>query len=130
MAQLLARSLIGKAVRDQRGAWLGRVRDIAFAAGEIRYCRTDRGTYEIFARAGDRLIAGRRAAGEGMWLRAHPRIANDAQRTVHDLVLGGGLAAPLCVVTRGLMQDLLHGRELLPTARIVCEDSHDLPRVR
>ncbi|MDA8345129.1 MAG: PRC-barrel domain-containing protein [Thermaerobacter sp.] len=127
---MLARSLIGKAVRDQRGAALGRVRDIGFAAGELRYCRTDRGIFEIYARAGDRLIAGRPANGEGLWLRAHPRLQGDMQRTVQDFVLSGGLAAPLCIVTRGLMHDLLHGRELLPTTRVVCEDSHDLPQLR
>ncbi len=120
---MLARSLIGKAVRDERGVLVGRVRDVAFASGELRYCRTDRGVYEVRARAGDRLIAGRRADGEGLWLRQHPRLKDDPQGAVQDFVLGGGLGAPLCIVTRGLMQDLLRGRDLLPTTRLVCEDS-------
>ena len=127
---MLARTLIGKTLRDERGVWLGRVRDIGIADGAVRYCRTERGTFEISARAGDRLIAAGRAKGEGLWLKEHPRIRSDQQAAVQDFVLGGGLAAPLCVVTRGLMQDLLRGRELLPTSRIIREDGNELPGLR
>lgn len=127
---MLARSLIGRAVRDRSGVRLGRVRDVGFVDGELRYCRTERGTYEVYARAGDHLIAGRRTQGEALWLRAHPRLRDDPQGSVSDFVLGGGLTAPLCVVTRGLVNDLMRGRELLPTTRVVCEDDHGLPGLR
>lgn len=118
-------------MRDERGARLGRVQDIGFSAGEIRFVATERGVFEARARVGTRLIAGTRTKSQGVWLSRRPRLLDASSRAVRDLVLGSGLAAPLYVVSRGLVHDLLHGRELVPASRADCREiTHELSGLR
>jgi len=125
---LLARALIGTAVRDEQGHRLGRVQDVGFAGGELRLVRTEHGVFQAYARAGDRLIAGPPAMEDASWLGRAPGLEGDRGRAIHDLVLDSGLHAPFYVVSRGLWHDLVHGRELVPSSRVGCQEaSHDLP---
>ena len=125
---LLARELIGRGVRDERGRRIGRVRDIGFGGGRIRSLRTERGVYTVLRRVGDRLVAGTAAQGGDAFLRERPLLDRDGRWRVHDLVLSDGLDVPLYVVSRGLWHDLVHGRELVPASRIAPQEAvHGLP---
>ena len=118
MTPLLARELIGRGVRDERGRRIGRVRDIGFGDGRITSLRTERGVYTVLRRTGDRLVAGRVARENDAFLGDSPLLDPQGKWRVHDLVLADGLEAPLYVVSRGLWHDIVHGRELVPASRV------------
>lgn len=113
---LLARQLIGTALRDTGGRLLGRVRDVGFGQGEVTCVRTDRGTFRALGRAGNRVVAGEAMEYAGPWLADRPSV-NGGDAFIADLVLGDGLRAPLYVLSRGIVSDLLDGRNLVPASR-------------
>ncbi len=128
VTQLLARELIGHAVRDERGHRIGRVRDIGFGDGHIRSLRTERGVYTVLRRVGDRLVAGSATQASDAFLRDGPLLDRHGQWRVYDLVLSDGLETPLYVISRGLWHDVVHGRELVPASRVESpRSSHGLP---
>jgi len=127
VTRVLARELIGRAARDERGHRIGRVRDVGFGGGRIHSLRTDRGVFAAVRRVGDRLVGGQRVAGQGQFLCDGPLLEADGGRRVYDLVLAEGLEAPLYVVSRGLWHDIVHGRELVPASRVAPGSGHGLP---
>ncbi len=128
VTQLLARELIGHAVRDERGHRIGHVRDIGFGDGRIRSLRTERGVYTALRRVGDRLVAGAVTQPSDAFLREDPLLDRQGTWRVYDLVLSEGLEAPLYVVSRGLWHDVVHGREVVPASRVESPRSgHGLP---
>lgn len=127
---MLARQLIGTAVRDTGGRLLGRVRDIGFELGEVTCVRTEHGTFRTVARAGNRVVAGEPVAHGGPWLGERPQV-NDGEAFIADLVLADGLRAPLYVLSRGLVSDLLDGRNIVPASRTEVGGGGDaLPELR
>lgn len=128
MTQLLARELIGRGVRDERGRRIGRVRDIGFGDGRIRSLRTERGVYTALHRVGDQLVAGAASQGSDAFLCERPVLDRQGTWRVYDLVLAEGLQAPLYVISRGLWHDIVNGRELVPASRVGSpRPGHGLP---
>ncbi len=128
MTQLLARELIGHGVRDERGHRIGHVQDIGFGDGRIRSLRTERGTYAVLRRVGDRLVAGQATQSSDAFLREGPLVDRRGKWRVYDLVLSEGLETPLYVISCGLWHDVVHGRELVPACRVASPRSgHGLP---
>lgn len=127
---LLARQLIGTALRDTGGRLLGRVRDVGFQLGEVTCVRTERGTFRAVARAGNRIVAGEPVPHTGPWLADRPSV-NGGEAYIADLVLGDGLRAPLYVLSHGLVSDLMAGRDLMPATRAEIGGGGDaLPELR
>lgn len=92
--------------------------------------RTEHGTFRALARAGNRVVAGERVAHLGPWLGERPQVNGD-EAFIADLVLADGLRTPLYVLSRGLVPDLLDGRDLVPASRTEVGGGGDvLPELR